>query len=118
SSNSRCAASLSWMRATTSRCLYTPPCLAFVTSFSTYGRNAFALASVVVIASASIRCAARLASNKRWCAALLPKRAPFFGAGIVLFLHSQGQTTLVELLDDLFERLRTEVRDREQVVLA
>src|SRR6266516_7144974 len=65
-----------------------------------------------------MRCAARFASMSFWCAALLPNRLPFFGAGIVLFLHPERQATLVELLDDLFERLLTEVGDREEVVLA
>src|SRR5690349_17516934 len=107
------------MRLTTMRWLCTPPCFALVTSFSTYGRRAFALASVVVIAPASemIRCDARFAIISFWCAGLLPNRAPFFGAGISLLLDAQRKTALVELLDDFFQRLRTEVRDREEVVL-
>src|SRR5207247_1666934 len=78
-------------------------------------------ASVVVIAPASgmMRCEARFASINFWCAGSPPKRAPFFGAGMLalLLLHAQRQAALVELLDDLFERLGAEVRDREQVVL-
>ena len=34
-----------------------------------------------------------------------------------LLLDAQAQAALVELLEHLFERLRTEVRDREEVVL-
>src|SRR5262249_32849832 len=65
-----------------------------------------------------MRLAARFAIINFWCAGPLPKRGPFFGAGIGLFLHPQRQAALVELLHDLFERLGPEVGDREQVVLA
>ena len=41
--------------------------LALVISFSAIGRNALALASVVVIASAANSDAARLAIIRRWC---------------------------------------------------
>src|SRR5581483_12364791 len=66
---------------------------------------------------AANRCAARFAIMSRWCAGSLPKRGPFLGVGIPLLLHAQRQPALVELLDDLLEALRPEVRDREQVVL-
>src|SRR5258708_19156377 len=65
-----------------------------------------------------IRCDARFASISFWWAALPPKRLPFFGAGMTsLLLDPERQPALVELLNDFLERLRTEVRDREQVVL-
>src|SRR5262249_37192221 len=88
-------------------------------SFSAYGRSALALATVVVIAPASKRCAARFASSCFSWAGPDPRRGPLRGAGIVgsLLLHPQGQAALVELLQHLFERLRPEVGDREQVVL-
>src|SRR6478672_13932424 len=69
------------------------------------------------MASAAKRCAARLAMSSRWCAGSLPKRGPFLGRGHRLLLHAQRQPALVELLDLLFEALRAEVRDREEVVL-
>src|SRR6188472_2150794 len=118
SAKSLCVTSWSWIVAITCRRSCTPPFLALVMSFSAYGRNALALASVVTIASAANRLAARLAMISRWCAGSRPKRGPFFGVGIPapLFLHPQRQPALVELLDDLFEALRTEVRDRQQVV--
>src|SRR5215467_545621 len=115
SAKSLCVTSLSWIVAITCRRSCTPPFLARVISFSAYGRSAFALASVVTIASAANRCAARFAMSSRWCAGSLPKRGPFLGVGIRLLLHAQRQPALVELLDDLFEALGAEVRDREQV---
>src|SRR3984893_6188907 len=107
------------MRATTTLCSCTLPPFALVISFSAYGRSALALATVVVIAPASNRCAARLASSCFSWAGPPPRRGPLRGAGMVgaLFLHAQREAALVELLQHLFERLRTEVRDAEQVVL-
>src|SRR5437762_5187990 len=107
------------MRATTMRCWCTLPPFAFVISFSAYGRSALALATVVVIAPASNRCAARFASSCFSWAGPPPRRGPLRGAGMAgsLLLHSQREAALVELLQHLFERLRTEVRDGEQVVL-
>src|SRR4029453_17141346 len=119
SANSLCVTSWSWIVAITWRRSCTPPFFAFVMSFSAYGRSAFALASVVTMASAANRLAARFAMISRWCAGSRPKRGPFFGVGIPcpLFLPPERQAALVELLDDLFEALRPEVRDGEQVVL-
>src|SRR5215207_4537779 len=108
------------MRATTRRCSCTPPPFAFVISFSAYGRKALAFATVVVMAPASNKCAARFASSCFSCAGPEPRRGPFRGAGIVrlpLLLDAQRQPALVELLEHLFERLRAEVRDRQQIVL-
>ena len=104
---------------TTWRCLCTPPCLALVTSFSTYGRSALALASVVVIAPASetMRCDGEVREHQ-----LLVRGAPAEALALLrsghasLLLDPQRQAALVELLDDLFERLRAEVGDGEQVV--
>lgn len=57
-----------------------------------------------------------LAHMSFWWEALLPKRGPFFGVGMWLLLHPQGQAPLVELLDDLFQRLLAEVGDDQEVV--
>src|SRR4051812_7632332 len=98
--------SLSRMNATTWRCWWTPPFLALVMTFSATGRNALALASVVTRASAAISDATRLPIIAFWWAASPPNRGPFFGVpGISALLHPQRQTALVELLDDLVERL-------------
>src|SRR3984893_6547521 len=69
------------------------------------------------MASDANRCAARFAIISRWWLGPEPRRGPFLGAGTGLLLHPQRQPTLVELLQHLFERLRAEVGDREQVVL-
>src|SRR5437868_7583507 len=94
------------------------PRLALVIRCSAYGRSTLALVSVVTMCSAAKRLAARLDSINRWWAGSLPRRGPFWGVGIRLLLHPQAQAALVELLEDLVERLRTEVRDRQQVFLA
>src|SRR5262245_54790635 len=88
-------------------------------SFSATGRSALALASVVTMPSAANRLAARLAIISRWWAALPPNRRPFLGvAGMaVSVLGAQRQAALVELGDDLVERLLAEVGDGQQVVL-
>src|SRR3954463_5560380 len=91
-------------------------------SFSAIGRNALALASVVVMPSAAISDAARLAIISFWCCELPPKlRARRGVAGMVvspLLLRSaaQRQAALVELLLDLVEALLAEVGDVEQIV--
>src|SRR5947209_9833355 len=117
SSNSLWAMSLSRMKATTSRWRWTPPFLALVTTFSTTGRSALALASVVTKPSAAINEATRLPIIAFWWAASPPKRRPFFGvpgtpmAGPSAFLAPKGEAALVELLEDLVERLLAEVGD-------
>src|SRR5450759_2669864 len=77
---------------------------------------AFAFVSVVTIAPASKRCAARLASRRRWCAGSRPRRGPFVGVGTVLLLHPQREASLVELLQHFLERLRPEVGDRQKII--
>src|ERR1700760_3230822 len=88
---------------------------------SATGRRALAFASVVTIASAATSDDTRLAIISRWCDALPPKRRPFFGRPCMTSSLSaataQRQATLVELLDDLVQRLLAEVGDGEQVVL-
>src|SRR5690349_16503838 len=91
------------------------------------GRSALALASVVTIPSAAISDATRLPNMAFWWAASPPKRRPFFGvAGMAgsfgcgaarSVARAQREAALVELLDDLIERLLPEVGDGEQVVL-
>src|SRR5687768_5789772 len=117
------------MKATTSRWRYTRlsgsalAFLALVMTFSTTGRSALALASVVTSASAAINDATRLPNMAFWWAASPPKRRPFLGVpGIpdmtgLLPLAAQRQAALVELLDDLVQGLLAEVGDGEQVVL-
>src|SRR3954471_22977088 len=87
--------------------------------FSTMGRSALALASVVTRASAAMNDATRLPNMAFWWAASPPKRRPFLGvAGTGLpLLGAQGQAPLVELLEHLVERLLAEVGDGQQVVL-
>src|SRR5687768_17355794 len=112
--------SLSRMNDTTWRWRYSPPLRALVMTFSTTGRSALALASVVTSASAAISEATRLPSMAFWCEALPPKRRPFFGVagmGGLLALDAQRQAALVELLDDLVERLLAEVGDGQQIVV-
>src|SRR5436853_3042493 len=105
------------MNATTLRWRYTPPFLALVMHFSTTGRSALALASVVTTASAAMRDATRLPIIAFWWAASPPKRRPFLGvAGIGLDLRTQGEAPLVELLQHLVEGLLAEVGDGQQVV--
>src|SRR5215216_3598516 len=102
--------SLSPRKATTCRWLWSPPFLALVMTFSATGRRALALASVVVMPSTATSDATRLAIISRWCCEVPPKRRPFFGvAGMVSVLRAQREATLVELLDDLVERLLAEV---------
>src|SRR3954447_3657442 len=92
-------------------------------TFSMTGRSALALASVVTRASAAISEATRLPNIAFWWAASPPKRRPFFGVPgmpdmtALLPLAAQRQAALVELLDDLVQRLLAEVGDGEQVVL-
>src|SRR5829696_830130 len=90
---------------------------ALVISFSAIGRRALALASVVTMPSAANRLAARFAIMSRWWAAAPPKRRPFFGVAGISVLVAERQAALVELEDDLVERLLAEVRDGQQVVL-
>src|SRR5947207_14751014 len=87
-------------------------------SFSAMGRSALAFASVVVIPSAAMSEATRLAIIERWCSASPPKARAFRGvAGTALaLLDAQRQAALVELLDDLVEALLPEVGDGQQVV--
>src|ERR1700722_13647501 len=129
SANSLCAMSLSRINATTWRCKNTlrsssaVAFLALVMHFSTTGRRALALASVVTMASAAMREATRLPIMAFWCSASPPKRRPFRGRpGIELmagstFLSAQRQAPLVQLLQDFVEGLLAEVGDRQQVVL-
>src|SRR4051794_3423264 len=108
------------MKATTWRWWAPPPFLALVTIFSAMGRRAFALASVVTRPSAAISDATRLPIIRRWWAASPPKRRVLRGVpgiGVLPLLDAQGQTPLVELLDDLVEGLLAEVGDGQQVVL-
>src|SRR3954469_9061226 len=97
--------------------------LALVTHFSTTGRRALALATVVTMPSAAMSEATRLPIIAFWWAASPPKRRPFFGVPgtpigqALAFLAPQGETALVELLEDLVERLLAEVGDGQQVVL-
>src|SRR5687768_6731047 len=92
-------------------------------TFSTTGRSALALASVVTSASAAISDATRLPNMAFWWAASPPNRLPLRGVpGMpdmegLLPLAAQRQAALVELLDDLVQRLLAEVGDGEQVVL-
>ena len=120
SSNSFAAISLSPRKATIWRWLCRPPFLALVMIFSAMGRSALALASVVTMASAAMSDATRLAIISRWCAALPPKRRALLGvAGMVVSSvpAAERQAALVELGDDLVERLLAEVGDGQQVVL-
>src|SRR3954447_1027531 len=99
--------------------------LALVMSFSAIGRSAFALASVVVMPSAAISDAARLAIISFWCCELPPKLRALRGVAgmVVVFLvqcsdsAAQRQAALVELLLDLVQALLPEVGDVEQIVL-
>src|SRR3954463_1716961 len=103
--------------------------LALVMSFSAIGRSAFALASVVVMPSAAISDAAKLAIINFWCCELPPKlRARRGVAGMVVLFRpyrwsrqrrsaAQRQAALVELLLDFVEALLAEVGDVEEVVL-
>src|SRR3954471_5110752 len=73
--------------------------------------------------SAAINDATRLPNIAFWWAASPPKRRPFLGVPgmpdmrVLLPLAAQRQAALVELLDDLVQRLLAEVGDGEQVVL-
>src|SRR3954451_763647 len=96
--------------------------LAFVISFSAIGRRAFALASVVTIASAANSEAARLAIISRWWWGAGPDEPPRPGGGGVLVSPrlsrsaAQRQAALVELLLHFVEALLSEVGDVEQIV--
>src|SRR3984893_2426949 len=114
--------SLSRMNPTPWRCRWTPPFLALVTHFSTIGRRALALATVVTTPSAAISDATRSLIMAFWWAASPPKRGPFFGVPgtpgtTSALLVPQRQAALVELLEHLVEGLLAEVRDGQQVVL-
>src|SRR6266542_938482 len=111
SANSLAATSRSVITAITWRFWWSPPFLAFVMSDSASGRRSFARDTVVTMPSAANRWAAMLAIISLWWAGPPARRGPFFGAGMALLLHPQGQAALVELLDDLFERLLAEVGD-------
>src|SRR3954447_16332412 len=89
-------------------------------TFSATGRRAFAFASVVTMPSAATSDATRFAIISRWCDELPPKRRPFFGVPCMTASApaAERQAPLVELGDDLVERLLAEVRDGQQVVLA
>src|SRR5437764_14200067 len=120
SAKSLAATSRSVITAITWRFSWSPPFLAFVMSDSASGRSSFARDTVVTMPSAAKRWAAMLAIINRWCWGLPARRGPFFGAGMVessLFLDPEGQAALVELLDDLLERLLAEVGDGQQIVL-
>src|SRR3974390_1622909 len=109
--------SLSRMRPTTRRCWWRPPFLAAVMHFSATGRMALALASVVTNDSAAMSDATRLPIIAFWWAASPPNRRPRLGvARMVSVLDPQRQAALVEALDDLVERLLTEVGDGQQVL--
>src|SRR5829696_5683940 len=98
--------SLSPRKATTWRWRWTPPFLALVITFSATGRRALALASVVTIPSAAMSEATRLAIISRWWAGDPPRRRPFVGVPSTSAARTpQGQAPLVQLLDDLVERL-------------
>src|SRR5437868_5751804 len=113
---------------TTLRRLWTLSVRLRVISFSAMGRRALALASVVTMASAANRDAARLAIIAFWCEALPPKRRLLRGVGIETTSVGlrgdgggatlEGQAALVQLGDDLVEGLLAEVGDGQQVVLA
>src|SRR5256885_12835465 len=114
SAKSLAATSRSVITAITWRFWWSPPFLALVISDSASGRSSLARDSVVTMPSAANRWAAMLAIISFWCWGLPARRGPFFGAGMLdlpLFLDSQRQAALVELLDDLLERLLPEVRD-------
>src|SRR5215203_4507628 len=128
SSKSLATISSSRRKATTLRRLWTLSVRARVTSFSAMGRSALALASVVTMASAAKRDAARLAIIAFWWEAEPPKRRLLRGVGIggsSVGLGDdggratlEGQAPLVQLGDDLVEGLLAEVGDGQQVVLA
>src|SRR5436190_3322343 len=110
--------SLSLMSATTWRWRWTPPLRALVITFSTTGRMALALDSVVTSASPATSDATRLPSMAFWWAASPPSRRPLVGVPCTsLLLGAQRQAPLVETLDDLVEGLLAEVGDGEQVVM-
>src|SRR5438132_3951691 len=118
SSNSVWAMSLSRMKEPTWRWRWIAPFLALVITFSTTGRRALALASVVTMASAAMREATRLPSIACSCDESVPRRAPRLGvARISALLGPQRQTPLVELLEDLVQGLLAEVGDGQEVVL-
>ena len=114
------AISLSPRNDTTWRWWCRPPFLALVISFSATGRSALALASVVTMPSAANSDADQVGHHRLLVRRLPPKRRPFFGVAgmaLLLVLRAQRQAALVELLDDLVERLLAEVGDGQQVVL-
>src|SRR3954454_17604574 len=118
SSNSLWAMSLSRMKPTTWRWLWTPPFLALVMTFSAMGRSALARASVVTMASAAISDATMLANIAFWWLALPLNFLSLRGVpSMSLLLVAQRQAALVELHDDLVERLLAEVGDGQQIVL-
>src|ERR1700682_5394783 len=109
--------SLSRMKATTWRWVWSPPFLAVVMTFSATGRSALALASVVTIPSAATSDATRLPIIAFWWAASPPKRWPRLGvARISALLDPQRQPALVQLGQHLVERLLPEVGDGEQII--
>src|ERR1700730_11296481 len=76
-----------------------------------------------MIPSAAMSEATRLPNMAFWWAASPPKRRPFLGVPgkpdmRLALLIAQGQAPLIELLQNLIERLLAEVGDGQQVVLA
>src|SRR5580693_2279984 len=110
--------SLSRRSATTRRCAATDPSgerFAAVTHFSTTGRMALALASVVTIDSAAISEATRLPSIAFWCEALPPSRLPLRGVACISVLRAKREPALVEPVRHVLEGGLAEVGDRQQV---
>src|SRR5690606_30486964 len=82
SANNVCTTSLSRSFLSTSRRLCNVPFLAWVISFSAYGRSARAFGSVVLIRPCSNSAVARLANIAFWCEDDPPRRGPLVGLGI------------------------------------
>ena len=105
--------------ATTWRCLCTPPCFAFVIELLDVGTQRLGLGLGRRDRTDVGDDQARREVREH---VLLVRRAAAEARALLrcrhrLFLHPQRQAALVELLDDLFERLGAEVRDREEIVL-
>src|ERR1700722_5473126 len=82
SANRLCTTSLSRIFLSTSRRWCSVPFLAWVISFSAWGRNPRALVSVVLIRPCSNSAVARLARIAFWCEDDPPRRGPLVGLGI------------------------------------